>query len=65
LLGGFFGKDLLQLFRRSQQYLWWTLFLRRFVERTKAWARFGIQAWTPKAKSGRQRRGSAGRAAAL
>jgi leucyl aminopeptidase len=29
------------------------LFLRRFVERAKAWAHFDIFAWTPKAKPGR------------
>jgi leucyl aminopeptidase len=29
------------------------LFLRRFIKRTKAWARFDIQAWTPNAKPGR------------
>ncbi|MCI0597992.1 MAG: leucyl aminopeptidase family protein [Beijerinckiaceae bacterium] len=29
------------------------LFLRRFVERAKAWAHFDIYAWTPKAKPGR------------
>jgi len=29
------------------------LFLRRFVESTKAWAHFDIFAWTPKAKPGR------------
>jgi hypothetical protein len=28
------------------------LFLRRFVERTKAWAHFAIHTWTPKAKPG-------------
>jgi leucyl aminopeptidase len=29
------------------------LFLRRFVEKAKAWAHFDIYAWTPSAKSGR------------
>ena len=29
------------------------LFLRRFVERAKAWAHFDVYAWTPTAKSGR------------
>jgi len=52
-LAEFFDKDLLQLFRRSQQYLCWPLLLRRFIERTKAWAHFDIHAWTPKAKPGR------------
>jgi hypothetical protein len=52
-LVGFFDKDLHQLFRRSQQYLWWPLLLRRFIKRTKAWARFDIQAWTPKTSAGR------------
>jgi leucyl aminopeptidase len=28
------------------------LFLRRFAERTKAWAHFDIRAWTPEAKPG-------------
>jgi hypothetical protein len=49
----FFDKDLLQLFRRSQQYFWWALFLRRFAERTKALAHVDIHARTPKAKPGR------------
>ena len=47
----FFGKDVLQLVRRSQQYLWWPLLLRRFIERTKAWAHFDIYAWNPAARS--------------
>jgi hypothetical protein len=49
----FFDKDRLRLFRRSKQYLWWRLFLRRFIKRTKALAHFDIHAWTPKAKPGR------------
>jgi len=33
------------------------LFLRRFVEKAKAWAHFDIYAWTPTAKSGRREGG--------